>query len=69
MSVKSGLSNNSCRAVGSEEGAGGDPPIQILVDQLTLSQSGEADYAKDLWIYEQNTQIDKYIVGGTQKPF
>ena len=24
--------------------------------------------AKDLWIYGQNTQIVKYIVGGTQKP-
>ena len=23
---------------------------------------------KDLWIYERNTQIAKYIVGGTQKP-
>ena len=23
---------------------------------------------KDLWIYGQNTQIAKYIVGGTQKP-
>ena len=23
---------------------------------------------KDLWIYRQNTQIAKYIVGGTQKP-
>ena len=24
---------------------------------------------KDLWIYGKNTQIPKYILGGTQKPF
>ena len=33
-----------------------------------VHQSLYLTLGKDLWIYGLNTQIAKYIVGGTQKP-
>ena len=35
---------------------------------LNVLRSVQMTWAKDLWIYGPNTQIVKYIVGGTQKP-
>ena len=40
--------------------------VQYAIDPTTMVF--EVELVKDLWIYEQNAQIVKYIVGETQKP-
>ena len=39
--------------------------VGIIITIIIINRMG---LSKDLWIYGQNTQIPKYIVGGTQKP-
>ena len=45
--------------------------IPSVKEQILEFAKSEAEQylGKDLWIYRHNTQIAKYIVGGTQKPF
>ena len=42
--------------------------VQIIVLTAKNVMLWSLHWGKDLWIYGQNTQIVKYIVGGNQKP-